>query len=498
MAKTFTGGQRRPWSDWDACPGWMPMQICVFAGHTRHLSQCMTKPTKMTCAPCEDLDQPGNLPSLIRVFAVRMNKAWVFSYPLSAQPRLIRLDGCPGWSESSLGGQVSLLVLLCTGWSVFDVCFMGSQWQILSTWRQRRLWSDWVHGQTECPGRSVYLLATQVIWASAWQNQQSDCAPCEDLDQPGHPPSLIRVFAVRMNKAWVLSYLVSTQRRLIRLDGCPGWPESSLGGQVILLVLSCTGWLVFDVCFMDSQWQKLSTWGQRRLWSDGCPGWSESSLGGQVILLVLSCTGWLVFDVCFMGSQWQKLSTWGQRRLWSDWVHAQTECPGRSVSLLATQVIWASAWQNQQSDCEPYEDLDQPGHPPSLIRVFAVRMNKAWVLSYPLSAQRRLIRLDGCPGWSESSLGALVIWLVLLCGGSFSLFCHAVPHLVNIRLFWLLEVVYWSCFVNTPFLSNTMIFILCVLTILSHHTEIPCVKQVLLYYCICVLMHYTNVMVSWR
>ena len=28
-----------------------------------------------------------------------------------------------------------------------------------------------------------------------WQNQQSDCAPSEDSDQPGHPPSLIRVFA---------------------------------------------------------------------------------------------------------------------------------------------------------------------------------------------------------------------------------------------------------------------------------------------------------------
>ena len=29
---------------------------------------------------------------------------------------------------------------------------------------------------------------------------------CEDSDQPGHPPSLIRVFAVGMKKAWVLSY----------------------------------------------------------------------------------------------------------------------------------------------------------------------------------------------------------------------------------------------------------------------------------------------------
>ena len=33
------------------------------------------------------------------------------------------------------------------------------------------------------------------------------------------------------------------------------------------------------------------------------------------------------------------------------------------------------------------EDSEQPGHPPSLITVFAVHMKKAWVLSYPLSAQ---------------------------------------------------------------------------------------------------------------
>ena len=46
------------------------------------------KTNKMTCAPCEDSDQPGHLPSLIRVFAVHTKKAWVLSYPLSAQRRL--------------------------------------------------------------------------------------------------------------------------------------------------------------------------------------------------------------------------------------------------------------------------------------------------------------------------------------------------------------------------------------------------------------------------
>ena len=52
-------------------------------------------------------------------------------------------------------------------------------------------------------------------------------------------------------------------------------------------------------------------------------------------------------------------------------------------------VIWAASWQNQQNACAPSEDSDQPGHPPSLIWVFAMRMKKAWVLSYPLSAQQR-------------------------------------------------------------------------------------------------------------
>ena len=36
------------------------------------------------------------------------------------------------------------------------------------------------------------------------------------------------------------------------------------------------------------------------------------------------------------------------------------------------------------------KDSDEPGHPPSLIRVFAVRMKKHWIFSYPVSAQRRL------------------------------------------------------------------------------------------------------------
>ena len=89
-------------------------------------------------------------------------------------------------------------------------------------------------------------------------------------------------------------------------------------------------------------------------------------------------------------------------------------------------IIWAATWQNQQCGCVASEDWDQPGHPPSLIRVFAVRMKKPWVLSYPLSAPisyplsgcQSIRPVWGCPVWSETSLGA----------HSFCWFCPVVAH----------------------------------------------------------------------
>ena len=57
--------------------------------------------------------------------------------------------------------------------------------------------------------------------------------------------------------------------------------------------------------------------------------------------------------------------------------------------------------------------------------VFAVREKKAWALSYPLSAQRRL-RSAGCPGWSEFSLGAQ----------SFCWYCHEVALISYVKPKW--------------------------------------------------------------
>ena len=82
------------------------------------------------------------------------------------------------------------------------------------------------------------------IWTATWQNHQNECVPSEDSDQPGHPPILVRVFAVRL---------------------------------------------------MDRQGPKFSSCGQRRLWSD----WADATLLGFVMrrLIYFYLTGSLIMQM---------------------------------------------------------------------------------------------------------------------------------------------------------------------------------------------------------
>ena len=81
--------------------------------------------------------------------------------------------------------------------------------------------------------------------------------------------------------------------------------------------------------------------------------------------------------------------------------------------------IWATSWQTQQCGCAPSEDSAQPGHLPSLISVFAVRMKKAWVLSYPLSASEDSDQTGQMPRLIWVFAGCKVILLILSWGGSY-------------------------------------------------------------------------------
>ena len=87
--------------------------------------------------------------------------------------------------------------------------------------------------------KSTYFLVN--IWATTWQNQQNECAPSEDSDQPGHPPSLIGVFAVCMKKAWALSYPLSANEDFDQTGWMPRLIWIFAGHTLTLLVLSCRG-----------------------------------------------------------------------------------------------------------------------------------------------------------------------------------------------------------------------------------------------------------------
>ena len=134
---------------------------------------------------------------------------------------LIRLGECPGWSESLLGAQpfccfCYVVAQICSYHLFSFLAIFKTDQQILLFLKTKYLQSNlnW----TKCSLKQskweityrifntppylngkhnfVSYYTINKIWATSWQNQQNDCAPSEDSDQPGHPPSLIRVFAV--------------------------------------------------------------------------------------------------------------------------------------------------------------------------------------------------------------------------------------------------------------------------------------------------------------
>ena len=104
-------------------------------------------------AHSEDSDQTGRMPRLICVFT---------------------------------GHTVTLLVLSCRGSHHFEGAAFVLKLKCCYHVQKHRL--------NTFKGLCRFI---NVKWAASWQKQQTDCAPSEDSDQPGHPPSLIRVFVVR-------------------------------------------------------------------------------------------------------------------------------------------------------------------------------------------------------------------------------------------------------------------------------------------------------------
>ena len=74
----------------------------------------------------------------------------------------------------------------------------------------------------------------------------------------------------------------------------------------------------------------------------------------------------------------------GRSRTSDPWIRGQTRSRRLATQL---QCLYGPPYdKTNKMTIAPSKDTDQPVHPPSLIRVFAVRTKKHWVLSYPLSA----------------------------------------------------------------------------------------------------------------
>ena len=138
-------------------------------------------------------------------------------------------------------------------------------------------------------------------------------------------------------------------------------------------------------------------------------------------------------------------------RIWQQWRLVARTLKGVLVLWVLWSFKWAATWQNQQTDCVSSKDSDQPGHQPSQIRVFAVHMKKAWVLSYPLSAQRRLwsdwadAQADLSLCWTYSHfVGFVMSWLKCACtaiqyGQSYGSFSEALSsplYMVSEQRLW--------------------------------------------------------------
>ena len=93
-------------------------------------------------------------------------------------------------------------------------------------------------------------------WAASWENKQDDLCPSEDSHHPGHPPSLIRVFAVRRKLGSLATHWARSE----------DWSESLLGAQSFCWfchdsLLTESDPLIFTrivVCWKFSHWFPLT------------------------------------------------------------------------------------------------------------------------------------------------------------------------------------------------------------------------------------------------
>ena len=116
---------------------------------------------------------------------------------------------------------------------------------------------------------------------------------------------------------------------------------------------------------------------------------------------------------------------WGAKSLLSEWTPFQKwDAPAHDKTY--------------KMACAPSEDLEQLRHPPSLIRVFAVRMKKAWALIRVFTVRMKKAWALSYPfsthwsDWADAQPHLSYRWAHM----PFCWFCHALVQMESIPLKW--------------------------------------------------------------
>ena len=194
------------------------------------MSRLMTKPTKWPVRPAKTQISLG-----IRLVWSETSQCaqWVAEDPvfMRTAKTLIRLGGCPGWSESSL---VANLILLVLSWCCSNVFHTRSpipfHWQdamqknpekgsvYYELLEERNIGElpnhtvNFSRDLWQCYSVTPSVTFSKAIWAAHDTTNSIACAPSEDSDQPGPPPSQSNYYP--HEDALGPSYPLSAQRRL--------------------------------------------------------------------------------------------------------------------------------------------------------------------------------------------------------------------------------------------------------------------------------------------
>ena len=94
----------------------------------------------------------------------------------------------------------------------------------------------------------------------------------------------------------------------------------------------------------------------------------------------------------------------------------QRHCNNIVVTLYVYWVFWVAAWEKiYLRTFVPRKDSDQPVHPYSLTRAFAVNSLDSQESEVSSRGEQRLIRMLGCTLWSEASQCTHVKRYIFLC-----------------------------------------------------------------------------------